>query len=279
MIETIFPRLQYPKTAIRLGFPFKDDPPKQVHLNKSLLLCISRADMSTDYGYTWPRIGAIAEAPCWEPTLRFGGLRGWLYGHGDHAIGGYIEPTAKWLVVEAITDEIVEFEGICKFPRGKVRFVGTSKEAAHYLVAHEPRAREHPVIGEHRAVGDGGSVIVGALGAASAGSDGIAVAGYRGVASVGSRGTATAGFRGISSAGRRGTAIAGSGGVATAEDCGTAIVGFQGRASAGLKGQISIWYWDFFEQRYRMKVGHIGEEGLDPYALYTLNDQHHFIKV
>ncbi|MDR5777276.1 MULTISPECIES: hypothetical protein [unclassified Caballeronia] len=279
MIETAFALLSFPKAATPLGFPFKDDPPKPFHSDKSLLLCTSRADMSTEYGYTWPSLGETAEAPIWEPNLRFGGLRGWLYGHGEYALGGCLEPTAKWLVVEADTSDIIKFDGICKFPRGKVLFIGPRKKAAEYLITHEPRARELPVIGEHRTVGDGKSAIVGAPGTASAGDDGTAVAGNRGVALVGARGVATTGFLGTSVAGHCGTAVAGDGGVATVDDHGTAITGFQGKASAGKLGQISIWYWDFMERRYLMKVGYIGEDGLDPYTIYTLSDDNRFIKV
>ncbi|MDR5833330.1 hypothetical protein [Caballeronia sp. LZ034LL] len=279
MIETTFTLLASSEAVPLLGFPFKDDPPSPILPDKSLMLCVCRADMSTEYDFTWPHTGEVAEAPIWEPTLRFGGLRGWLYGHGDPALSALMEPTAKWLVVEANTSDIISFDGVCKFPSGKVLFIGTRYKAANYLVEHEPRARAFPVIGERRTVGDGESAVVGALGAAFAGDNGTAVAGHRGIASVGARGIATTGFLGTSAAGRCGTAIAGTGGVAVAEDHGTAITGVRGKASAGTSGQISIWYWDFVERRYLMKIGYVGEDGIDPYTIYTLDDDNRFIKV
>lgn len=210
---------------------------------------------------------------------RRGDLRGWLHGHGDYSRCSYIEQHAVWLVVEVANDDIIELDGICKFPRGKVLFVGDSKAATDFLFANDPRSRELPVIGAHRTVGKGGTAVVGALGMAKAGEKGSAQAGYRGIAMAGDGGTAVTGFRGNSAVGSYGTAITGQGGHAVAGDHGVAIAGLKGTASAGAKGQINIWYWDFVEQRYRMAVGCIGEVGLDPYTLYTLDEYRHFIKV
>ncbi|MDR5775933.1 MULTISPECIES: hypothetical protein [unclassified Caballeronia] len=281
MIEVPFPAPQnWKRSNARVGLAFRPIPPQERPKSKSLVLRACREDMSSGNGFKWPWAGAMVEAPDWQPTHRCGsGLHGWLHGHGDHAIGGYIEPTANWLVIEVDTDDIIELDGFCKFPRGKVVFVGTSKGAADYLLANDPCARDLPLIGAHRAVGDHRAVFVGALGCAIAGNCGTAMAGYRGVATVGYGGTATTGFRGESTAGVRGTAIAGDGGTARAGNHGTAMVGFSGKASAGEKGQISIWYWDFYEMRYRMKIGYIGEEDLEPNTLYTLDDNHRFIKV
>lgn len=64
--------------------------------------------------------------------------------------------------------------------------------------------------------------------------------------STGNGGTATAGFRGTATAGDRGTATAGYGGTAT----------------AGENGFLSILWWDGTSNKYRRKIGCVGEDGL-----------------
>jgi hypothetical protein len=98
-----------------------------------------------------------------------------------------------------------------------------------------------------------------------AGHFGIATAGHFGNATAGDYGTATAGVGGTATAGCRGNATAGVGGTATAGD--------GGNATAGVGGTIQIRYWD---ERYRVKTGYIGEDGLEPNTPYRLNAKHEF---
>lgn len=138
--------------------------------NKSLVLRSCNEDMSSTNSFVWPGVGEVAEAPDWQPTNECGaGLHGWLFGQGDHQVSKYLNSTAKWLVVEVESSDIIMLGGKCKFPRGKVLFVGSKKDATDYLIEHEPRTREVAVIGAHLTVGDKQSVTVGALGTATAG--------------------------------------------------------------------------------------------------------------
>ena len=232
----------------------------------SLVLRVCRADGSSHNGFRWPlEVGAVVEAPDWAPTEECGnGLHGWLYGQGDYACSDHwTYKGAKWMVLEVRSASIIMLDGKCKFPRATVRFVGQIHDAAAYLIANEPRARDVAVIGASVSVGDDETAVVGALGTATAGASGTATAGYRGTATAGASGTATAGALGTATAGASGTATAGASGTAT----------------AGYRGVISIQYWDAAASRYRVKVGYIGEDGLTANVQYRLNDKHEFVEV
>jgi hypothetical protein len=208
-------------------------------VTKSLVLRICRADMSSQNGFVWPQVGEIAEAPDWIANAECGnGLHGWLYGHGDHGCSSYLDSTSKWLVVEVESDSIVMLGGKCKFPRGKVVFVGDKKDATDYLMANEPRSLNVEVIGASLTAGDGKSVVVGALG----------------------------------------TATAGALGTATAGDSGTATAGALGTATAGDSGEIRIRYWDDKNDRYRTVIGYVGEDGIEANVAYRLDGNHKFVK-
>ena len=81
-------------------------------------------------------------------------------------------------------------------------------------------------------------------------------------------GTATAGPHGTATAGYAGTATAGYGGTATAGD--------HGSATAGDHGIIAIKRWT--GKRYKLVVGHIGEDGLEPNVPYKLDNAGCFIR-
>jgi hypothetical protein len=57
---------------------------------------------------------------------------------------------------------------------------------------------------------------------------------------------------------------------------GTATAGYRGTATAGVRGTIAVTFWDDNADRYRIKVGYIGEDGLLPNVAYRLNDKHEF---
>ncbi|MES2348469.1 MAG: hypothetical protein V4641_12980, partial [Pseudomonadota bacterium] len=154
----------------------------------SLVLRVCKADMTSKNGFAWPtELGAPVEAPDWKKNTECGsGLHGWLYGQGDHTCVSYWEQEgAKWLVLEVPSADIVMLGGKCKFPRAVVRFIGSKTDAAAFLLANEPRAATVAVIGATRSCGDGGNVMVGALGTATAGYSGTATAGYSGTATAG----------------------------------------------------------------------------------------------
>ena len=139
----------------------------------SLVLCTCRADMTSKNGFKWPAVGEVATAPDWKPTPECGnGPHGWLYGQGDYSCGEYLDETAKWLVVEVITKNIVMIGGKCKFERGVVRFIGDKKSATDFLIANEPQSARVAVIGATVIVGDTENALTGYKGTATAGAYG-----------------------------------------------------------------------------------------------------------
>ncbi len=127
--------------------------------------------------------------------------------------------------------------------------------------------------------GDGATATAGDCGTATAGHGGTATAGASGTATAGDNGTATAGDDGTATAGHRGTATAGGYGTAMAGYRGTATAGNGGTAMAGDKGTICIQYYDMQNDRYRLAVAYVGEDGIKPNREYTLNDSHEFVEV
>jgi hypothetical protein len=89
-----------------------------------------------------------------------------------------------------------------------------------------------------------------------------------GVAIAGDFGTATVGVNSTATAGDFGTAIAG--------DFSTATVGVGGAAMAGKEGVILLLFQD--GDNYVRKVGIIGENGLKPNVLYTLDEKGNFVE-
>jgi hypothetical protein len=215
----------------------------------SLVLRVCASNMTSHNEFKWPGVGEVASAPDWAATKECGsGLHGWLYGAGDHGCTSYHgDDNAKWLVVEVGTASIIQLGEKVKFPYGTVRFVGDRKDATDYLLANEPRALNVAVIGAQRQVGDKESVMVGALGTATAGDSGTATAGDSGTATAGYRGTATAGYRGT--------------------------------ATAGEFGEIRIRWWDEKNSRYRTVIGYVGENGIKPKVAYRLDVKQEFVEV
>ena len=247
----------------------------------SLVLRVCRADLTSCDGFQYPaEVGATIEAPDWSDEPSCGkGLHGWLHGQGDHSCADYwSEGGSKWLVLEVVSAHIIMLGGKCKFPRATVRFIGGKSEAAAYLMANSEHAKNVAVIGASIEAPDKGQAVVGDLGTATAGRYGTAIAGDSGTAIAGDSGTATAGDSGTATAGSYGTATAGYSGTATAGYSGTATAGRYGTATAGEKGEIRIKYWDEEAERYRTKIGYIGEDGLLPDVAYKLDESHNFVE-
>ena len=131
----------------------------------ALVLRCCAPDMSSKNGFVWPGVGSIAKADDWKDNAKCGaGLHGWLYGQGDHSAADHATTDgAKWLVVEVVEDSIRMLGGKCKFPEGKVVFVGARAEAAGYIIQHEPQAKKVAVIGAVLKCGDKESLLGGAL--------------------------------------------------------------------------------------------------------------------
>jgi len=277
----------------------------------ALVLKTVKPDMTAYNGFKYP-VSGLVEAPDFVPHNRCGnGLHGALWGEGDGDLFSW-DADAKWLVIEVPDETIIhgsgEMIGKCKFPRGNVIFVGDQKQATDFLRSNGGEGRV--IIGATvttgdvgtatagyggvaiagrrgtATTGDRGTAIVGDFGVATAGYRGCTIAGYYGSATTGNYGSATAGYEGTATAGDCGVAITDSYGISVAGYCGTAIagnfgtaiVGCKGSAKAGECGIIQIKFWDDPAQRYRFKIGYIGEEGLKPNVPYILDNQGKFVE-
>lgn len=281
-----------------------------------LVLRACNNDMSSRDGFVWPSSGPV-EAPDWEPTKECGnGLHGWLHGHGDGSVSDYWEDDSKWLVVKVETKHMIELKGKVKFKKGTVVFCGDQKGATDYILANDPIASILPVIGAFIITGNKCAAVSGYKGTSTSGHGGTSTSGYGGTSTSGDGGKSisgdggksTSGDHGISTSGDRGTSISGDygkshssecgisnsghygtsisgyggtstsgyGGTSTSGDHGTSTSGNNGTSTTGYWGTIIIKYWK--DGRYYSKVGHIGEDGLEPNVAYKLDDNHNFIK-
>jgi hypothetical protein len=176
------------------------------------------------------------------------------------------------LVVEVEEKDIVPLGDKVKFRCGTVIYCG-DRYGATQLIADKGKGTA--IVGHDAVAGDCGTAIAGYKGTATAGDKGTATAGGEGTAIAGDEGTAIAGFRGTATAGYGGTAT-GKRGTATVGDYGTATAGYGGTATAGDRGIIQIRYWD--GNRYRVRVGYIGENGLEAGVPYVLNEEGEFVR-
>ena len=169
---------------------FKDTTMTKKSNATALVLRCCQADMTSKNGFVWPQVGGVAKALDWRDNANCGhGLHGWLYGQGDYSTSDFASnPEAKWLVVQVEESTIRMLGGKCKFPEGRVVFVGAKSDAAEYIIANEPRAKNVAVIGRVALVGDTEPALAGALGTATAGNYGTATAGEYGTATTGKSG-------------------------------------------------------------------------------------------
>jgi hypothetical protein len=237
-----------------------------------LLLRTCDRDLKAYGGFQWPSSGLVV-APDWSSRDCCGfGLHGLPWGEGD---AGHLSTSesAKWLVVEAVDSTVVHITegggGKSKFPACNVVYCGDRDGATKYIY-------EHGGVGKAVAYG---KATAGDSGTATAGDSGTATAGYSGTATAGYSGKATAGAYGTATAGYSGTATAGDSGKATAGYSGKATAGAYGTATAGDRGLIQISYWDETNNRPRIKLGYIGEGGLEAGVEYKLDSRFEFVPV
>ena len=83
-------------------------------------------------------------------------------------------------------------------------------------------------------------------------------------------GTSTSGNWGTSTSGNEGTSTSGNWGTSTSGNWGTSTSGDWGTSTSGDGGTIVIQYYDAAANRYRLKVGYIGEDGLKANTAYRL---------
>ncbi len=266
----------------------------------SLVLRACNADMGSRNGFVWPTSGLV-ECPDWKPTKECGnGLHGWLHGHGGGGVSDYWSDDSKWLVVKVKNKHIIDLRDKVKFKKGNVVFCGDRKSATDYLIANDAIASTNPVIGAF--------ITTGAYGTSTSGYGGTATSGFKGTSTSGHNGTSTGGHYGTSTSGTYGTSISGVRGKSTSGDYGTSTSGDYGTSTSGVhatstsgdhgtstsgyngtstsgrygtstsghNGTIIIKYYK--NGRYYSKVGHIGEDGLEPNVAYKLNDSFEFVK-
>ena len=182
-------------------------------------------DGGSHNGFLWPReIGALVEAPDWDPAPKCGGgLHGIADGLGDWALmRGPADTDALWYVCGARRAEAVEIDGKVKVPRCVVLYVGAFAGAMEMIAPFMSRAMLALVERRHADATPEGDRATGESGAASAtGGRGAASAtGERGAASAtGVSGAASAtGVRGAASAtgGRGAASVTGGRGAASA---------------------------------------------------------------
>lgn len=118
--------------------------------------------------------------------------------------------------------------------------------------------------------GDYGKSFVCDQGTAISGYKGKSDAGLYGIAIAGDYGKSMASLGGIAKAGNHGEACAGSDGTTVVKDYGIATVGSGGKAKAGKGGQLKIYY--MYNDWYKLLIGKIGENGLEPNIFYKVKN-------
>jgi hypothetical protein len=247
-----------------------------------LILRTCRPDLTSHGGYQWKTEG-VNIAKDWNPEPECGGgLHGLLNGQGDAGLLDW-SPDAVWIVAKP-GRQLVDIGGAkVKCRRATVVYHGDRAGALATLRAAgvtDPLPGDIVTAGDYgqaaagyrgqAAAGDYGQAAAGDYGQAAAGYYGQATAGDRGQATAGDRGQATAGDSGQATAGYYGQATAGYYGQATAGDYGQATAGDSGQATAGYEGIITIKWYD--GGRYRLAVGYVGEDGIEPNVAYRCDD-------
>ncbi len=283
---------------------------------KDITYCLRTCDenIKSYNGFQWKKEGII-EAPDFKPTKACGnGLHGFLMGEGDGTLANWDEK-AKWLVVEVNKADIIDLEGKVKFPKCKVVFCGSRKDATDFIICKGAKN----VIGSFVTSGDKGTSNSGYKGVSTSGYKGVSTSGDKGVSNSGDKGVSNSGDNGTSTSGYFGTSISGDNGTSTSRDYGTStsgkygtstsgnngtsISGYYGTSTSGEKGTstsgaygtstsgkngvstsgvygtIVIKYYCSKTYRYKLATGYIGENGLKPNTPYKVDNKGIFYEV
>jgi hypothetical protein len=241
--------------------------------------------MTSRKGFKWPTSGEVV-CPYWSPEAECGnGLHGFLWGEGDGSLANW-EGNAVWMVLEVEADKIVNLEGKVKFPAATVIYSGDRKTATDMIYAR----RHGAVIGatvtggaEATVTGGDGATVTGGYGAKVMGGDYATVTGGNwAMVTGGDCATVTGGERAMVTGGNWATVTGGDEATVTGGDRATVTGGAGATVTGGNWATVTggdwativLNYWD--GERYRLKVGYIGENGLKPGVKYKLDDQHEF---
>jgi len=248
------------------------------------LLRTADADHRSYGGFQWPsEPGSVVEAPDWDPEPKcMHGLHGYPRGEGEGRELRADDPDAIWQVIEAEAEAVVRIpngDGKAKVPRCTLVYAGDRETAIALIHERHPDAA---VWGSRVITGDRGVSISGGYGTSISGEFGIAVSGIGGKSISGYSATSISGNYGMSISGYGGGSTSGIGGISTSGDLGMSISGYLGKsasghhgmstsgefgiAASGIGGRIQIVSWD--GRRYRLCVGYVGEDGIEPDTYY-----------
>jgi len=285
-------------------------------INHTYILRTCNADMTAHGGFVWPSSGPV-EAPDWDPTPRCGGgLHGLLCGEGDACLLDDYNHNAKWLVVKVPASEIVDLGGKVKFRRGVVIYAGDRDTAVSMIQELCPKARAVAYsinaggndstntggdystnTGGRMSANTGGDFSTNAGGSGShntggdwscnTGGDSSINTGGNWSTNTGSRLSTNTGGDGSTNAGGYGSRNTGgdhstnTGGRLSTNNGGNYshnTGGVESRARGGDGSVLSIQYIDS-DNRRRMAVAYVGENGIKPDTWYEVDRNGEFVEV
>jgi hypothetical protein len=177
--------------------------------DKVLVLRTCDKDLKSRGGFQYPESGPV-EAPDWDGKAECGGgLHGLPWGEGNGRLLDW-SYCARWIVIDAAADNVIAFDGKCKFARGVVVYCGDRSGATEYIATR----------------GGDRSKIVGAK-----------VTG-----------------------GNYATVTGGNGAKVTG--------GVGAKVTGGNYATVCARWWD--GTRYRIAVGYVGEDGIEPNVAYRV---------
>jgi len=170
---------------------------------KVLILRKCTEDFKSHNGkFQYPEKGYV-EAPDWQKSPVCGrGLHGLLWGHGSFNLDEY---GTLFQVIEAESENVIEFDGKCKFKGGEVLLTGSQQDAITLLKSHPNYPKDNILnydiqIDVKFAVAGYRSTLTG---------------GYRSTLTVGDETTLTGGYRSTLTGGYRSTLTGGDGSTLT----------------------------------------------------------------
>ena len=188
-------------------------------------------------GFTYPEKGLV-KCPDWKPSQQCGnGLHGLLWGHGSSNI-----PTDNVLFqlieVEDTPDNLIEFDGKCKFREGEVVFTGTQEDIIKAIKSHPNYPKDNILNFDIQITTDNNKIMQ---------------SGYKSTQKAGNWSTQKAGYKSTQKAGNWSTQTAGDESTQTAGDESTQTAGYESTQKAGNWStqtagvnsiQIGYWYDD-----------------------------------
>jgi hypothetical protein len=240
-------------------------------------------------GFKWPESGHVS-APDWKPTKKIGnGLHAFMWGEG-YARFGYLDDDAMWLVLKVRKQDIIELDGMVKFPEAEVLFCGARDIAVYIVAYHAPAGTAvmfaNVTVGDYATVigGDCSTVTGGNHAKVRGGDYAIATGGDYATVKVGDYSTATGGDFATVKGGDFATATGGYRSPVTVGACATATGGASSTVSGGIGARVSggggavliLEYVD--ENKSKKKAVVVDGKKILPYVKYRLNKKHELVR-